>query len=353
VAKTVGLVLAAGFCFVSVASQAASVGCPYNFVGTRGKANIEALATGVVQLFDTHVNDARGTAYFINDRLLITAVHVTQDESGAPRHLSGQNSAINQGRRFNVGLVDTDYDVALLRVTDSDFQGPITAIDISFWVPAMAEGLWVIGYPGGQVGVNATYGPLSRVLQEGDPLSLKSDVAENDKAGHLLYEVKHFISDGYSGGPLLTEEGRAIGTVHEIRNDNMAYYEPLSQDKRLLLQLKDLDLPSGLKNVDNMVLNGAPEQNIAAAFLVGQISNVSLTSWYYHLLRSPEFDSHRSPTVASLIRCPIMKLFRDRDLESLADGLLEVASHPDTYGGSPPPLGALGAEKTRGRGHGH
>jgi hypothetical protein len=352
VANKVSLILAACFCLMSAASQAASASCPYNFVGARGKASIQALETSVVQLFDTRVNSSIGTAYFINDRLLITAGHVIA-QYGEPGRLSGENPALNQGRRFKVSVINADeprdyqdYDVALLEVNDPDFQGPITAIDISFWVPAMAETLWVIGYPGGQVGVNFADGPLIRVLHQGDSLGLRPD--EDEKAGHLLYEVKHIISRGYSGGPLLTEEGLAIGTVHKVRDDLMAYYEPLYLDGRVILKLRDLDLPSGLKNVDSMVMNGAPEQNIAAAFLAGRISNVSLTSWYFRLLQSPE-----SPAVASLIRCPIMKLYHDRNLDSLAQGLEVVASpasFPDVYGGSPPPLGE---EKKRGGRYGH
>ena len=67
---------------------------------------------------------------------LITADHVLA-EAGRPKELSGQNFSLNEGKIFEIEVIDTpkeqSHDVALLRLKDASFRGPVTAIDISFW----------------------------------------------------------------------------------------------------------------------------------------------------------------------------------------------------------------------------
>lgn len=143
---------------------------------------------------------------------------------------------------------------------------------------------------------------------------------EDDKAQNLLYEVNHPISRGYSGGPLLTVEGLAIGTVHAEKNEQIGYYEPLFLDNKILLHLKHLSLPLTLQNATDMMFKGSAEQKVAAALTVGPIRNVSLATLYYKLLASADVQS-RKTSVTELLRCPVIKMLRDRRLDAFAEGL--------------------------------
>lgn len=315
--------------------------CSYNFEMPAGKICCAAIESGVVELFDKKLNMHIGTAYFINEdpKILITADHVLRTEGtteliGA---ISGRNPSVNQGKRFDIEVILTaatkDYDVALLQVKDKEFRGPVETLDISFWIPKLTEKLWVIGFPGEDPGENADEGTLNRIVRKGEPLGLMNEVT----ADHDVYEVKHSkISEGYSGGPLLIPTGLAIGTVHSEKDNKMGYYEPLFRDENLLIKLRDLPelkLNEALQNANDMIVNGSSESNIAAAMSGDQIRNVDLTIWYFRLLR----DGAAYPNMNALIRCPIMKIFEDRNLGMWADGLRDgFLSEPysDIYDGS-------------------
>jgi Trypsin-like peptidase domain len=292
--------------------------------------------SSVVELFDKKLNVPIGSAYFINDdpRLLITAQHVVKSASH-PLHLSGQNSGLNQGTQFAVELFDpatemdldnstTSDDVVLLKVTDLSFRGTINPIDFTFWIPPLSNTIYVIGYPTDEPGESFAPGTLNRILHRGDIIG----VTDQEPTPLTLYEVRHSkISQGYSGGPLLTESGLVIGTVHEEKNDMMGYYEPLVNDERIMRLLGELSLSPSLKNINDMLLNGTPESNIASALNEGGIRNISLTVWYFNILRSKQFNPP-SEAVRSLLECPMLKVLRDRNLGKWADGLEEAVLYP-------------------------
>jgi hypothetical protein len=332
VLTTLGLV-------ATISAYASPVACSYNFETSSAKLCCASLEPGVVELFDKRLNLQVGTAYFINDdpKILITADHVLRtDGSEMIGEISGQNPSVNQGKRFDVGVIITsgtkESDVALLRVKDKDFRGPVQPIDISFWIPKLTERLWVIGFPGEDPGENSDEGTLNRIVRKGDSLDLTNEAT----AEHDVYEVKHSkISAGYSGGPLLTVGGVAIATVHSQKDNRMGYYEPLFRDENLLIKLRDvpgLNLGSALQNVNDMILHGGSEAGIAAAMSSGQIRNFDLTIWYFRLLR----DGGAYPNMSALIQCPIMKLFEDRNLGMWADGLRDgflLPPYNDIYDG--------------------
>jgi S1-C subfamily serine protease len=318
-------------CVFPRVSDASEAMCFYNFETAPPPPNCSfaALSSAVVQLFSKSTQAAMGTAYFISDdtKFLITADHVLE-HWGRPKQLDAQNSALNQGEKFTVEVVDTmgpmgqdDYDVALLRVVDTTFQGQVTPIDISFGVPKSDDHLCVIGYPITQPGENTAEGAFSKILRPPNDVILEA--LHKEKVKHIIFEVNHLISEGYSGGPLLTTGGLAIGTVR-FGNDNQAkaYYEPLSLDSKLLAQLKHLKLPNTLLNANDMLSKRFPEEKLAAALTVGPIRNVSLTAWYFQLMESPEVKSRNVPEdMKSLITCPIIKMLRDRRLDEWAEGL--------------------------------
>jgi hypothetical protein len=285
-----------------------------------------SLKSAVVELFDSQTDPTIpiGTAYFVSEdaKFLITASHLFTGKGG-PLALVGQNPALNQGKKFSIEVLNVakegDRDAELLRVSDADFKGPVTAIDISFGIPGETEAPWVICFPGEELGERVLHGNLTRILHKDDlyGVNLKK------KAKHSLYEVSHTeFSQGYSGGPLLTAEGLAIATVSEEKDDRIGYYEPLEIDQSLLENFRGLKLPASLQNVDDMLLNGGSEGTLAAAFSDGRIRNVELAVWYYSLLDLlSKLDSQRLRNVHSLICCPIVRLMSDRKLEGFAMGL--------------------------------
>jgi hypothetical protein len=314
--------------FAALYSASVEVGgfpevCAYNFEMQAGIC-CDSLLPSVVDLFDKFDNSI-GTGYFIDEesRIMVTASHVLTSQASPITDLFGFNSAINQGRKFAVHVIgigeSNDPDVALLRVTDQNFTGPVTAIDISFRVPKQTEVLWAIGYPGERPGIQAITGILNKVLHPGDQYGWKDD----EKAGHSMYEVTKNakITRGFSGGPLITQSGLAIGTVSREKDDNTGYYEPLLLDGKLLQNLKDLANPTALENAKKMLQKGESEGLLAEALTGGRIRNVDLAVWYYQLLAMPERSVRQVSAMRSLVIRPIVKMLKDRNLDWYAEGL--------------------------------
>ncbi len=133
-----------------------------------------------------------GSGFFVSpDGLLVTNYHVIEQAESAEVWLS--NNA-----RFDVdgiAALDTEYDLALLRVAGTDL--PFLRLSAAE-PPAVGTRVFAIGNPHG----------LTSTLSNGLISALRRD-AETV----VLLQTNAAISPGSSGGPLLTENGSVVGVT--------------------------------------------------------------------------------------------------------------------------------------------
>lgn len=147
-------------------------------------------------------NLASGTGFFVTDTgVIATNRHVVEGQSDL---FVVRRS--NQKLPAKVIYVDSDVDLALLKVDGSDFPRLTLA---ALAAVARGESVVAIGDPGGGMADTITKGVVSGI----GPYHLAG-------SGTWI-QTDATINPGNSGGPLLDEQGRVIGltAVSRIRND--------------------------------------------------------------------------------------------------------------------------------------
>jgi len=184
-----------------------------------------------------------GTGFAISSNgYILTNLHVIKDADS----VYIQN---NEGESFKVKVVhrDTEYDMAILKITDEDFKGlsslPYT---IKKSGTGIGENVYTLGYPKDDA-----------VLGEGYVSSKNGFVGDTTQ-----YQVAIPVNPGNSGGPLLDNNGNLVGIISgkESNADGAAFaikskyileamraipQDSLGKNKKLAVNKKSL--LSGLK----------------------------------------------------------------------------------------------------------
>lgn len=140
----------------------------------------------------TQTND--GSGFLVSAKgYLITNAHVVRGRSNAV-------VVNNKGQQYNAKIIALDEakDLALLEITDEEFQAPAT-LPYSFKKSAaeLGEAIYTLGYPRNEIVYNEGY-LSARTGLDGDTLTYQMSVAANP---------------GNSGGPVLNKNGEVIGVL--------------------------------------------------------------------------------------------------------------------------------------------
>jgi S1-C subfamily serine protease len=161
------------------------------------------MASLPVVIYPTNPNDptlTSGAGFFISrDGSAMTVAHVVRDCKSiqvASRYL--------KATRASLRAIDMRNDVAVIRMNDGVPPAVIGLADR----PAGARALDIRGYPGDgdQLIATATAGTL---LTERPPV-------ENADRRDLLWIDAKTVRPGFSGGPVLTDNGEALGLVNGV-----------------------------------------------------------------------------------------------------------------------------------------
>lgn len=135
-----------------------------------------------------------GTGFLISNKgLLATNAHVI---------LNAQNIAVqdNNGKDYAVEVVymDTQRDLALLKIKDPEFKAPATVpYVIKQQAGELAEPVFTLGYPRNEIVYGEGY------------LSAKTGF----KGDTLTYQIAIAANPGNSGGPILNKNGEVVGIL--------------------------------------------------------------------------------------------------------------------------------------------
>ena len=132
--------------------------------------------------------DSVGSGFAINSKYIITNAHVIKNENNTFIHTYNGNKHI-----ADVEIVDTDLDIAVLKVSDAE----LTYIKVADYnLTGVGEDVYIIGSP-----VNLSYSMTKGIL------SAKDRRIENNS----YLQVNANVNPGNSGGPLLNGMGYVIG----------------------------------------------------------------------------------------------------------------------------------------------
>ena len=158
----------------------------------------------VFSVFQVDTGGSKGSAWLIDDGVLVTNQHVVGDNE-----LVLIRQATAAPFQAAVASVDADRDIALL-LLDPDATDSVTLLTGSLTADDIAEPLMALGYsegspkPDGSVGAaRVKIGVLSQVIDLGPAgINLTMDAA---------------IDPGESGGPVLNKYGEVVGMNRGIR----------------------------------------------------------------------------------------------------------------------------------------
>ncbi len=140
-----------------------------------------------------------GSGFFISsDGLIATNAHVVEGAKKIEVYLSNDNS--NATYKAKLRLIDTNNDVAILKIEDADFN---TLPDLPYGIVERAdigEKAFTIGYP-----LNDIMGSNYKVTD--GIISAKSGVEDDIR----YYQITVPLQPGNSGGPLFNQQGNVIG----------------------------------------------------------------------------------------------------------------------------------------------
>eukprot|EP00197_Chlamydomonas_leiostraca_P015336 CAMPEP_0202861036 /NCGR_PEP_ID=MMETSP1391-20130828/2572_1 /ASSEMBLY_ACC=CAM_ASM_000867 /TAXON_ID=1034604 /ORGANISM="Chlamydomonas leiostraca, Strain SAG 11-49" /LENGTH=647 /DNA_ID=CAMNT_0049540355 /DNA_START=61 /DNA_END=2004 /DNA_ORIENTATION=- len=160
--------------------------------------------------------ESTGTGFVVAPRLILTNAHCVSDATyvTVKRHGSGTRY------RADVQAVGHDCDLALLSVADDEFWAtptPIAPLALG-GLPALQQGVVVVGYPTGGDNTSVTSGVVSRV-----------EVAQYvHSASHLMAcQIDAAINPGNSGGPALQGDEVVGVAFQNLPNaENIGYIIP-------------------------------------------------------------------------------------------------------------------------------
>lgn len=142
-----------------------------------------------------------GTGFAIGSRYVVTNYHVVEDANSITVSVIKNN--INRAYYAEVVATDKVNDIAVVKITDSDFKG-FSAIPygVTTRVADVGEDVFVLGFP------------LTQTL--GDEIKLTTGVI-NSRTGMIgwenCYQIQAPITNGNSGGPMFDNKGNVVGIV--------------------------------------------------------------------------------------------------------------------------------------------
>ena len=206
--------------------------------------------------------EATGSGFFLNPRLLVTNFHVAaqllklRDLSNIVLSQNGKAGEIEIQR---IILADAVRDIALLE-TDRDAPFYLSLREEPLFEAELLsenENVFVLGYPGGAFRAIKNTTSLRRFHNE------------------MTFFIDHTEMEGASGGPVLDSQGLAVGILY-AGVGNMVIAAELAQLQSALKEATDT--PCGkehpercLKRSFDLALKAAGEGNVVAQFRVGHI----------------------------------------------------------------------------------
>jgi len=195
---------------------------------------------------------ASGTGFLVGvhggSGLVVTNCHVVVDDDGwgpaVSKVVFGSGTATARGVDANVIGIDSEHDLALLRVPTGPFPKPI---ELGLDVPLRETlPLLVFGFPFGQsLGTGAT--PETTICR-GSISSIRRD----ERGDVSVIQVDGDLNPGNSGGPIVTTEGRLLGVAYaKISDSNIAFAIPATRVADLMagrpegLSLSETDVQEG------------------------------------------------------------------------------------------------------------
>ena len=317
----------------------ASSSCVYNFSSGPSAGFSESQMHSVLRLAKEPGDQFLGSGFvFDSERgLLFTAYHVLKDNlilDGDNNirekvEIVGFSSGLNDGNPFSLKLVNTfmahGYDVAVLKIADvAAISPPPAAFDLSFWVPTLGSRLNAIGYSVTDGGLRPHPQELSRIIRKDESLPFLGSQAT---ALHDMYESVERLAPGYSGGPLLDPLARVIAIINAVQYGTIdsAYFVPLRVLPLPLMNsfFSTMDDYPNVRIIAEALDDELDERKLANRLqtLGSRLTNLHLTYLALSILQSPDLSTKQ----ARLIRCPLMKAMRDRDLDNISEALEEFA----------------------------
>lgn len=185
-----------------------------------------------------------GSGFFINDKgWIATNYHVIQslltDYSGLyPTKIKEikitRNSGTSDYKTYKATIVaiDKENDLAILAVSDSA-KLPYVEIDTSK-LNELAS-VWVFGFP---------FGAEFTVLQRGPEITVSngsvSSLRHDDRDGLNKIQVDAVINHGNSGGPVVNENGKAVGIISSMMGSSRINFAvPAHYLGKMMKQLPD------------------------------------------------------------------------------------------------------------------
>ncbi len=208
-----------------------SAGCSTIHSTGVASANTHQLEDIVVRFDNTHVGQAgeasSGSGFFFESPLtVISAAHVF------PSHQTGATvtgEIRGEKKPYRIVALDRTRDLALLQPEQRDSTSFLTGADN--W--SAGEPVLVVGYPThvpGYSGIYLTGGILS---------STRLIEITSDGTNYQLLPTDAFATVGNSGGPVLNEQGEAIGMVQAVVSRKTPYegatlFVPIDQIRSFL-----------------------------------------------------------------------------------------------------------------------
>lgn len=149
----------------------------------------------------TEAQEWSGTGFALNNGYVVTNYHVVEDAKSIT--ISGINGDFNSSCTASVVATDKINDLAIIRVSDSRFNGFGTlpyAIDMN--QAEVGDDVFVLGYP------------LTQTM--GDEIKLTNGIISSRtgfQGDVSLYQMSAPIQPGNSGGPMFDSKGNVIGIV--------------------------------------------------------------------------------------------------------------------------------------------
>lgn len=154
-----------------------------------------------------------GTGFALGNGYLVTNHHVVEDAKSI--NIKGVQDDFNLGYRVVVVATDKVNDIAILRITDTKFNGFGTIpYSVSSRMADVGEDIFVLGYP------------LTQTM--GDEIKLTNGIISSRTGfqGDVAnYQMSAPIQPGNSGGPMFDSKGNVIGIVcaHHAGAENAGY----------------------------------------------------------------------------------------------------------------------------------